>query len=112
MFPKGLGGLGNMGQLMRQAMDLKANMERLKEELAKERVEASAGGGMVTIAMNGKMEVLSVKIDPEVINAAESEILETLVAAAVNEATRLAQDRVREKMSEITGGLDIPGLTS
>jgi DNA-binding YbaB/EbfC family protein len=112
MFPKGLGGLGNVGQLMRQALDLKANMERLKEDLAKERVEASAGGGMVTIAMNGKMEVLSVKIDPEVINAAEPEILETLVAAAVNEATRLAQDRVREKMSEITGGLDIPGLTS
>lgn len=112
MFPKGLGGLGNMGQLMRQAMDLKANMERLKEDLAKERVEASAGGGMVTIAMNGKMEVLSVKIDPEIINPAEPEILETLVAAAVNEATRLAQDRVRDKMSEITGGLDIPGLTS
>jgi len=112
MFPKGLGGLGNMGQLMRQALDLKANMERLKEDLARERVEASAGGGMVTIVMNGKMEVLSIKIDPEVINAAEPEILETLVAAAVNEATRLAQDRVRDKMSEITGGLDIPGLTS
>lgn len=112
MFPKGLGGLGNMGQLMKQALDLKANMERLKDELAAERVEASAGGGMVTVAMNGKMEVLSIKIDPEVINPAEPEILETLVAAAVNEATRLAQDRVREKMSTITGGLDIPGLTS
>jgi len=97
---------------MRQALDLKANMERLKDELAAERVEASAGGGMVTVAMNGKMEVLSIKIDPEVINPAEPEILETLVAAAVNEATRLAQDRVREKMSTITGGLDIPGLTS
>lgn len=112
MFPKGLGGLGNMGQLMRQALDLKANMERLKEDLANERVEASAGGGMVTVAMNGKMEVLSIKIDPEVINAAEPEILETLVAAAVNEATRLAQERVKDKMSELTGGLDIPGLTS
>lgn len=112
MFPKGLGGLGNMGQLMRQALDLKANMERLKEDLAKEQVEASAGGGMVTIAMNGKMEVLSVKIAPEVINPAEPEILETLVAAAVNEATRLAQERVKDKMTELTGGLDIPGLTS
>lgn len=112
MFGKGLGGLGNMGQLMRQAMDIKANMERLKEELAQERVEGSAGGGMVTVAMNGKMEVLSVKIDPTIINPADPAILETLVAAAVNEATQRAQDRMREKMSEITGGLDIPGLTS
>ncbi len=112
MFGKGLGGLGNVGQLMRQAMDLKANMDRLKEELAQERVEASAGGGMVTVAMNGKMEVLSIKIDPTVINPADPAILETLVAAAVNEATQRAQDRMREKMSEITGGLDIPGLTS
>jgi hypothetical protein len=112
MFPKGFGGLGNMGHLMKQALDLKANMERLKESLANERVEASSGGGMVTVVMNGKMEVLSLKIERDIIDPAEPEMLETLVAAAVNEATRLAQDRVREKMSEFTGGLDIPGLTS
>jgi len=112
MFPKGLGGLGNMGQLMKQALDLKANMERLKEELGNARVEASAGGGMVTVAMNGKMEVLSLHIDREIVNPDDPEMLETLVAAAVNEATRKAQELVRDKMSELTGGLDIPGLTS
>ena len=112
MFPKGFGGLGNMGQLMKQALDLKANMERLKEALANERVEASAGGGMVRVVMNGKMEVLSLKIERDVINPEDPEMLETLVSAAINEATRLAQDRVKEKMTELTGGLDIPGLTS
>ncbi len=112
MFPKGLGGLGNIGQLMKHALDLKANMERLKDELGNARVEASAGGGMVTVEMNGKMEVLSLHIDREIVNPDDPEILETLVAAAVNEATRKAQDLVRDKMSELTGGLDIPGLTS
>src|SRR5512147_2275297 len=112
MFPKGLGGLGNMGNLLRQALDLKANMEQLKESLANERVQAAAGGGMVRVTMNGKMEVLSLKIEPELIDPAQHGVLETLIAAAVNEATRLAHDRVREKMSELTGGLDIPGLTS
>ncbi len=112
MFPKGLGGLGNMGQLMKHALDLKANMERLKDELGNARVEASAGGGMVTVEMNGKMEVLSLHIDREIVNPDDPEMLETLVAAAVNEATRKAQELVRDKMSELTGGLDIPGLTS
>ncbi len=112
MFPKGLGGLGNIGQLMKHALDLKANMERLKDELGNARVEASAGGGMVTVEMNGKMEVLSLHIDREIVNPDDPEMLETLVAAAVNEATRKAQDLVRDKMSELTGGLDIPGLTS
>ena len=67
---------------------------------------------MVTVVINGKMEVQSIKIDPEIINRDDPEMLETLVAAAVNEATRKAQDLVREKMGELTGGIDIPGLTS
>ncbi len=112
MFPKGLGGLGDMGNLFKQAMSLKQNMEQLKEQLANERVEASAGGGMVTVVLNGKMEVLSVKIDPEIIDRDDPEMLETLVAAAVNEGTRKAQELVRDKMTELTGGIDIPGLTS
>jgi DNA-binding YbaB/EbfC family protein len=112
MFPKGLGGLGNMGQLMKQALDLKANMERLKDELGEARVEASAGGGMVTVTMNGRMEVLALNIDREIINPDDPEMLATLVSAAVNEATRKAQEMVREKMTTLTGGIDIPGLTS
>ena len=112
MLPKGLGGLGDMGNMMKHALDLKSNMEKLKETLADERVEAAAGGGMVTVIMTGKQEVLSVKIDPEIIDRDEPEMLETLVAAAVNEANRKAQDLVKSKMTELTGGIDIPGITS
>lgn len=112
MFPKGLGGLGDMGNMLKNAMALKENIDKLKESLGDEIVEASAGGGMVTVVMNGRMEVQSVKIDPDVITPDDPEMLETLVAAALNEATRKAQEMVKEKMTEITGGIDIPGLTA
>ena len=111
MLPKGIGGLGNLGNIMKQAMDLKDNMENIKEELAQKQVEASAGGGMVTVVVNGKMEILSIKIDPDIIDKEDPELLETLVAAAVNEGVRKAQDLMKEKMLEMTGGIDIPGLT-
>ncbi len=112
MLPKGLGGLGDIGNMMKHALELKSNMEQLKETLAAERVEATAGGGMVTVVMTGKLEVISVKIEPEIINPEDPEMLETLVAAAINEANRKAQEMVKEKMTELTGGIDIPGLTS
>ena len=108
---KGLGDLAKMGGMLKQAKDMMANMEAMKEKLGEERIEASAGGGMVTVEMSGKMEVLSVKIDPEVIDKEEVEVLETLVRSAVNEASLKAKDMVKEKMAEMTGGLDIPGLT-
>ena len=68
MLPKGLGGLGDIGNMMKHAMDLKSNMEELKETLANERIEAASGGGMVTVTMNGKLEILAIKIDPEIID--------------------------------------------
>ena len=112
MLPKGLGNLGNLGGMVKHALELKGKMEELKESLAGEQVEASAGGGMVSVVMNGKMELITLSIDPEVIDAGDREVLETLVKAAVNEASRNAQELVKEKMTELTGGLDIPGLTS
>lgn len=112
MLPKGLGGLGDLGNMMRHAMDLKSNLENLKESLAQERIEANAGGGMVSVVMSGKLEVLSISIDRDIINPEDPEMLETLVAAAMNEANRKAQELVKEKMTELTGGIDIPGLTS
>lgn len=108
MLPKGLGNLSNM---VKQAMDVKNKMEELKDSLANEQVEATAGGGMVTIVMNGKFEVLSVKIDPEVIDKEDPEMLETLVRAAMNEGNRKVQELVKSKMSDIAGDVDIPGLT-
>ena len=112
MFPKGLKNLGNLGSMMKSAMELKGKMEELKEALAEERIEAASGGGMVEVVVNGKMELLSLKIDPEIIDKEDPETLETLVRAAINEGVRKAHERVKEKMTELAGGVDIPGLTS
>ena len=101
-----------MGAMLKQAMEMKGKMEQMKEELGNERIEANSGAGMVQVVMSGKMELLSIKIDPEIINAAEAEMLETLVQAAVNEGSRKVQEVVKEKMAGMTGGIDIPGLTS
>ncbi len=108
---RGLGNLGNLPGMLKQAMEVKKKVEELKESLASERVESSAGGGMVTVIMTGKFEVESVKIDPEVIDKNDPEILETMVRAAVNEAVRKVQELVKSKMAELTGGIEIPGLT-
>ncbi len=108
---KGLGDLGKMGGVVKQALEMKQRIEEIKERLAEEQVEASAGGGMVTVVMNGKMDLMSVKIDPEVVDKEEVEMLETLVRAAVNEAAEKTRDLVKAKMQEVAGGLDIPGLT-
>lgn len=108
---KGLGNLGNLGGLLKQAMQVKERMEELKEKLVNERVEATAGGGMVKLTLNGRMEVLDLKIDPEIIDKNEPEVLETLVRAAVNEGIRSTRALVESKMKELTGGIDIPGLT-
>ena len=108
---KGLGQLGNLGNMLQQARQVKEQIEVLKERLGDERVEASAGGGMVNVTMNGKFEVVAVKIDPEIINKEDPEMIETLVRAAINEAVRKVQELVKAKMTELTGGIEIPGLT-
>jgi hypothetical protein len=111
VLPKGLGGLGNLGGMLKQAMEMKGKIEELKERLADERVEASAGGGMVRVVMNGKFEIQSMSIEPEVVDANDVELLETLVIAAANEGIRQVQELVKSKMTELTGGIEIPGLT-
>ena len=112
MLPKGLGNLGNLAGMMKQAMEMKGKMEAMKESLASETVEASSGGGMVKVVVNGKCKVESIKIDPEIVNRDEVEMLETLISAAVNDGVDRVQEVIREKMSELTAGIDIPGLTS
>jgi len=98
--------------MLKQAMEVKEKIEELKQTLGDERIEAAAGGGMVTVTMNGKFEMESIKIDPEVIDNEDPEMLETLVRAACNEGVRKIQELVKERMTEMTGGIDIPGLTS
>ena len=101
----------NIGNIMKQAQKMQAQMAKVQEELAQKTVEASAGGGMVTVVVTGKQEIMSIAIEPEVIDASDKEMLQDLVVAAVNEGLRKSQEMVAEEMKKITGGLQIPGLT-
>jgi nucleoid-associated protein EbfC len=99
-----------LGDLMKQAQKMQAKMAEMQEELAKQTVEATAGGGMVTVIANGKQEVLSIKIDPEVVKSQDAEMVEDLVLAGVNEALRKVREMAKEEMAKLTGGINIPGL--
>ncbi len=101
------GGLGNM---MKQVQQMQAKMEQMQAELEKAEVEATAGGGMVKVIANGKHDILSITIDPEVVNKDDVEMLQDLIVAAVNQAHQKVQELQAEQMSNITGGLKIPGL--
>ena len=100
-------GFGNM---MKEAQRLQREMERMQEEIAKKVVDATAGGGMVTVQANGKQELVSIKIDPEVINKDDAQMLEDLVLAACNEALRKSRELMQQELGKLTGGLKIPGL--
>ena len=101
----------DFSRLMKQAQQMQEQMRKVQEELAQQQVEGSAGGGMVTVTMNGRHEVLRVKIDPEVVSPDDVEMLEDLLAAACNDAGTKLEARVREQMGKLTGGLGIPGLS-
>jgi DNA-binding YbaB/EbfC family protein len=101
---------GMFGDMMKQAKKLQQEMGKIQEESKKKTVEATAGGGMVTVTANGAMEILSVKIERDVVNPDDIEMLQDLIVAAVNEALRQAQQMVNEDMSKVAGGLNIPGL--
>ena len=100
-------GFGNM---MREAQKLQAQMAELQEQVGKRTVQATAGGGMVTVEANGKQEILSIKIDPEVVSRDDVAMLEDLVLAACNEALRKSRELVQQELGKLTGGLKIPGL--
>jgi len=98
-----------MGNLMKQAQQMQQKMMKLQEEVAQRTLDASVGGGMVTVTVNGKSEVLRIKIDPQIVD--DIEMLEDTIVAGVNEALRKAQEMMAEEMSKLTGGLKIPGLS-
>ena len=104
-------GMGPLGNIMKQAQELQERLGRVQEEAAAKTVEATAGGGMVTVIINGRLELQSLRIDPEVVKSGDAEMLQDLVIAAVNQAIRNAQQMMGEEMKKITGGLKIPGLT-
>ena len=98
------------GNIMKEAQKLQQQMEALQAEVGKKKVQATAGGGMVTVEANGKQEILSIKIDREVINPDDAQMLEDLVLAACNEALRKSRDMVQAEMGKLTAGLKIPGM--
>ncbi len=100
----------NLGNIMNQAKKIQERLASVQEEMALRTIDGSAGGGMVTVTANGRQEIVSLKIEPEVVNPEDIEMLQDLVQAAVNDALRKSQEMVQQEMSKITGGLKIPGL--
>jgi hypothetical protein len=99
----------NMNQMLRQVQQMQAEMMKAQEELKSEVVEASAGGGMVTVKITGDLELQELKIDPEAVDPEDVDMLQDMVQAAVNEAIRSAQELAASKMGAATGGLGGPG---
>lgn len=100
---------GNMQKLMKQAQKMQSDMAKLQEDLVDMTVEATAGGGMVQAVANGKQDILSIKINPEIVDPEDVEMLEDMVLAAVKEALRLSQELAAGEMQKITGGMKMPG---
>jgi len=101
---------GGLNNLMKQAQKMQKRMLEIQEELANRTVEATVGGGMVTAVVNGQQELVSITISPEVVDPDDIEMLEDLIVAVVNEASRQARELMTEEMSKLTGGIKIPGL--
>ncbi|WP_024622599.1 YbaB/EbfC family nucleoid-associated protein [Metaclostridioides mangenotii] len=113
MAKKGFGGMpggGNMNQLMKQAQKMQENMQKAQEELESKELEASVGGGAVTVKINGKKEIIDIKIKPEVVDPDDIEMLQDLVLSAVNQAIKSVEDIQANQMNKLTGGMNIPGL--
>lgn len=104
------GGGGNMGAMMKQAQKMQAELARAQEEIKDVTFEATAGGGMVKVVANGDMTVDSIVIDPEAVDPEDVEMLQDMVAAAVNEALRGVSEISSQRLNAATGGLNIPGL--
>lgn len=100
----------NMNQFMKQAQQMQSKITALQSELADREVEGSSGGGMVKVRVNGKQEILEIKINPDCVDASDVETLEELVMLAVNQGLKESSDMVSNAMSKVTGGMNIPGL--
>ena len=107
MMPKGMGG---MGGLMKQAQKMQQQLAKIQEEVGAREVSASSGGGMVEATVNGKGEIIKIRLEPEVVDPQDVDMLADLVVAAVSEAQRRAQDMLSQEMGKLTGGMNIPGL--
>ena len=109
-FPRGMGGGGNMNQMIKQAKKMQEQMLKMQEEMEENEYEATAGGGAVSVKVSGKRELTSISIKQDVVDPDDVEMLEDLIMAAVNEALRKVEESSADEMSKLTGGLNIPGL--
>jgi hypothetical protein len=100
----------DMNEIMKRAQQMQEKMSQVQNELAGRTVTASVGGGMVSVTLNGKNELLSVRIDKEVINPEDQTMLQDLIVSAVNEGIKKAQDMAQAEMRKLTGGISIPGM--
>ena len=100
----------NFGNIMKQAKKMQEQIGQLQQELEMKTIEAQAGGGMVRVVVNGKFNIVSIKIEKDVVNPEDIEMLQDLIAAAVNEGIRKAQEMASAEMAKITGGMGIPGM--
>lgn len=100
--------VGNLQKMLKQAKEMQ---EKIKKELEEMRVEGTSGGGMVEIAMDGNKNIISIKIDPEVVNKEDVEMLQDLISAAFNDASGQVDERLKDKMGAMGAGLKIPGLS-
>ena len=105
----GFPGGGNMANMMKQAQKMQKEMMKMQGEIEQRTVEASSGGGAVTVTVSGKKDIVSIDIQPEVVDPDDVEMLQDLIMAAANEAMRQAEEMVAKEMSKITGGLNLPG---
>jgi len=100
----------NMGNIMKQAQQFQSKMAKLQEELGERTVEATAGGGMVTVTASGKQEIVAIRVEPEVVDPEDVEMLQDLIQAAVNDALNRAKEMVNEEMGKLTSGLNLPNI--
>lgn len=106
----GMGMPGNMNNMIKQAQKMQQEMLKAQQEMEEKEIEASAGGGAVSVKISGKKELLEINISPEVIDPDDVEMLQDLIIAAVNEGMRKADEMSAQQMSRLTGGMNIPGL--
>lgn len=100
----------DMNALMKQAQKMQEKMKQVQEELADERIEETSGGGIVKVVVNGHQEILELKIQPDAVNPDETELLEDMILVALRNAITKSQEIAKSKMSEVTGGIKIPGI--
>ncbi len=104
--------MAGIGKFLKQAQKMQKDMSKIQAEMAGKTIEATAGGGMVTVIANGNQEITSIKIEKEVVDPDDIEMLENLVVAAINEGLRKSKEMVSGEMSKLTGSMNIPGLTA